>query len=145
MPKRIALVACVAKKRGEPCPASELYESPLFRKASSYARSIADEWYILSARYGLIAPSTVIEPYNQTLNQMSKVERLAWAERVLETLRPHLKASDEVIFLAGKNYRADLIRPIRELGCTILVPMEGMRIGEQLSWLGTHGEQTHAG
>ena len=70
---------------------------------------------------------------------MPKTERVAWAERVLERLRPRLAAGDEVIFLVGKKYRTDLIQPIRDFGCTVLVPMEGLGIGQQLSWLRKHG------
>jgi len=144
MSKTIALVACVGGKRPEPSPAADLYMSDWFLKASAYARMIADEWYILSAKYGLVRPTAVIAPYNVTLNRMRKAERTAWAEQVLKSLCPLLTLGDEVIFLAGKNYRADLIQPIRDLGCKVRVPMEGLGIGQQLSWLLKHLEQGHA-
>jgi hypothetical protein len=75
---------------------------------------------------------------------MSKADRKTWAENILGQLLPRLAAGDEVIFLAGKNYRADLIQPISDCGCIVRVPMEGLGIGQQLSWLNRHMEVTHA-
>jgi hypothetical protein len=131
----IALVACVSKKNATPMPARDLYASDWFCKASAYAARVADRWYILSARYGLVAPDAVIEPYDETLNKMGVAARRAWARRVIKDLRRVLHPGDRVVVLAGSRYRQDLIGPIRQTGCTVEVPMEGLRIGEQLRWL----------
>lgn len=133
--KIVALVACVSKKNPIAMPARDLYISTWFRKASLYASRMADNWYILSAKYGLIAPETVIEPYDETLNRMSAAARRAWARRVLADLEQVLKPGDHVVFLAGQQYRQDLIEPIRRMGGSVEIPMEGLRIGEQLHWL----------
>jgi hypothetical protein len=134
----IALVACVGKKNSAPMPARDLYISAWFRKASTYAARVADEWYILSAKYGLVAPGTIIEPYDETLNRMPIAARRAWARRVIEDLRRVLKPGDHVVILAGSRYRQDLMDPIRQMGCSVEVPMEGLRIGKQLRWLKQH-------
>jgi hypothetical protein len=42
---------------------------------------------------------------------------------------------DNVVFLAGKIYRENLIDPIIKSGCNVEIPMEGLRIGKQKSWL----------
>ena len=131
----IALVACVSKKNSTPMPAGDLYISDWFRKASAYAARMADRWYILSAKYGLVAPKAVIEPYDETLNRMGVAARRAWARRVIEDLKRVLQPGDRVVILAGSRYRQDLIGPIRQMGYTVEVPMEGLKIGEQLRWL----------
>ena len=79
---KIVLVSCVKTKANHPKPAKELYISDLFRKSSAYARMIGDEWYILSAKYGLLAPEVVIPPYEKTLRNMGVADRKAWAKRV---------------------------------------------------------------
>jgi len=135
MARKIALVACVSKKNHMPMPARDLYISDWFRKASAYAMRVADEWYILSAKYGLLAPGTVIEPYDETLNRMPVAARQAWAKRVLENIGRVLQPGDQVVFLAGIKYRENLIDPIREMGCSVEIPLQGLRIGEQLGWL----------
>lgn len=133
--RTIALVACVGKKKNRPLPAGELYDSDWFHKASAYARRTADAWYILSAKYGLVPPERTIAPYDETLNTMPAAARREWALRVLADLREVLRPDDRVLMLAGAAYREHLLGPIRQLGCHVEVPMEGLRIGEQLSWL----------
>ena len=51
-----------------------------------------------------------------------------------------LEPGDEVIILAGVAYREYLVRPIEEMGCHIEIPMKGLGIGQQLSWLKGHIE-----
>ena len=135
MAKKIVLVACVSKKNSTPMPAQDLYSSDWFRKASTYAMRVADEWHILSAKHGLVAPDTVIEPYDETLNRMPAAARRTWARRVPEELGRVLQPGDQVMILAGKRYRANLVDPIREMGCSVEIPMEGLGIGKQLRWL----------
>jgi hypothetical protein len=143
MTRKIVLVACVSKKNPIPMPAQDLYISDWFRKASAYAMRMADKWYVLSAKYGLIAPGTVIEPYDETLNRMPVAARRAWAKRVLEDLGRVLQPGDQVVFLAGIKYRENLIDPIRKMGCSAEIPMEGLRIGRQLRWLKQQLEWDH--
>lgn len=135
MPRRIALVSCVKKKASTPKPARDLYTSDWFRKASAYAMRKADQWYILSAKYGLLAPDTVIAPYDETLNTMRAADRRVWAARVVRDLKKVLVPGDHVVMLAGQRYRADLMDPIQQIGCTAEVPMQGLGIGKQLGWL----------
>ena len=135
MAQTIVLVSCVSEKRAIASPAQELYTSDWFLKAASYARQLSPEWYILSAKYGLVHPNQVLEPYNQTLKTIGKAARMAWAERVFAYFRPCLTLDSTVIFLAGQVYREFLVERFAGSGCKIEVPMEGLRIGEQLKWL----------
>lgn len=135
MARSIVLVACVKKKNSTAMPAQDLYCSVWFQKASAYAVRVADEWYILSAEYGLVPPDTVIEPYDRTLKEMAAPARRAWARQVLDDLAGLLRPGDRVVVLAGKRYRENLVEPMREMGCSVEIPMEGLRQGEQKSWL----------
>lgn len=58
--------------------AKDLYISDWFVKARAYVEQAGDEWFILSAEYGLVSPETVIAPYERTLNTMGIAERRAW-------------------------------------------------------------------
>jgi hypothetical protein len=137
--KTVYLVSCAAEKRAAELPAEHLYCSDLFEKARAYAlRNMGseDQWYILSAKYGLLSPGMIVGPYDETLNNMRKSERMQWARRVESDLRNLLHAGDRVVFLAGQKYREFLEPALLAFGCHTLIPMRGMRIGEQLSWLG---------
>jgi cytoplasmic iron level regulating protein YaaA (DUF328/UPF0246 family) len=132
---RVALVSCVKKKQSSAAPARDLYLSHLFRGLRRYAESHADVWYILSAEHGLLKPDQVIEPYERTLNTMPKRDRTAWAERVRQQLLEILPANAEVTLLAGLRYREGIETFLREQGFTVSVPLEGLKIGEQLQRL----------
>ena len=133
--KALWLVSCVKTKRSFPCRAEDLYSSAWFAKARAHAERQNCPWRILSAKYGLVRPETVIEPYEKTLNTMRDAERREWAERVLTQLEPELAGLDAVVFLAGQSYREFLEGPLRNRGLDVRVPMEGLSQGRQLSWL----------
>jgi hypothetical protein len=131
----ICLVSCVKSKAKKENKARNLYTSALFEKARKVAESEFDKWYILSAKYGLVSPNKVIQPYEQTLNQMGQKERIAWAKDVCIKLKKIVGPSDKITFFAGLNYRENLIEELEKLGCEVEFPMEGMSIGNQLKWL----------
>ncbi len=140
----IYLVSCVARKKGHAVRAKELYESPWFKKARAYVEARGGRWFILSAQYGLLDPESIVDPYEKTLNQMGVRERREWARQVLGHLREAIKPDDHVVVLAGGNYRELLLDGLRAMCRQVDAPMRGMRIGEQLSWLGreaaAHGQ-----
>lgn len=131
----VGLISCVSRKRAHATEARNLYYSPLFTKAREYVENRCDAWYILSAKYGLVSPAQIIDPYEETLNTKSRAAREQWAQRVWADLSQHLDAGDHVVVLAGERYREYLIPRIIKHGCVVEVPMEGLGIGRQLEWL----------
>ena len=131
----VYLLSCVGRKRDRASRADQLYTSPWFLKARSLAEERSDRWYILSAEYGLLEPSRIVEPYERTLNTMPKAERVGWSERVLAGLLARTEPNDSITILAGARYREHVVPRLRSLGYSVEIPMEGMRIGEQLQWL----------
>lgn len=131
----VGLISCVSRKRAYAAEARELYDSPLFVKARKYVENRCDTWYILSAKYGLLHPTRVVDPYEETLNTKTRAEREQWAQRVWTDLHPHVRAGDHVVILAGERYREYLVPRLIQHGCLVEVPMEGLGIGRQLGWL----------
>jgi len=130
---KIVLISCVSKKLNHKSKAQDLYVSPLFQKNLRYAKSLnPDKIFILSAKYGLLSLTDVVEPYDKTLNKMTSNEIKEWASSVLKQLQ---KVSDldkeEFVFLAGNNYRKFLLPRIKNYK----IPMLGLGIGKQLKWL----------
>jgi cytoplasmic iron level regulating protein YaaA (DUF328/UPF0246 family) len=132
--KRIVLIACASKKKPYKTQAADLYDSELFRRSLAYARRLRpDAIYILSAKYGLLDPQEVIEPYNVTLNTMPAGEIRAWAGRVLAQLRSKADLRhDHFIILAGDKYRRYVLPHL----ASYELPLEGLPIGKQLQFLG---------
>lgn len=131
----VYLVSCVSQKQAESALGRELYISVWFRKAQDYVEALGCPWFILSAEYGLVSPDQVIAPYEKTLNAMPVSARRQWAIRVLAQLDEAVPGLSQVVFLAGKRYREFLEDSLRNRKVGVAIPMEGLRIGEQLSWL----------
>lgn len=130
----ITLVACVSKKLDRPAPAADLYVSPWFKKARTYAELTSERWFILSAKYGLVEPDRVIEPYEQTLNEMNAWQRIDWASGVYFSLQNKVSGLEgKIVFLAGNHYRVYLARWL-EGRFAVETPLEGLGIGQQLAW-----------
>lgn len=107
--------------------------STLFKLNLKYANSLKpDGLYILSAKHGLLSPEQEIEPYEQTLNDMSTAEIKAWAKTVTIQMREVASLdNDRFTFLAGDKYRKHLLPHIKHTA----IPLQGLRIGEQLQRL----------
>jgi hypothetical protein len=131
------LVSCVGKKRAQPAKARELYISDWFNKARAYVEARNAVWFILSAEHGLVNPDEVIAPYEKTLNDMGVAARRAWAARVISDMHVKLPDCEEIVVLAGARYREFVMDYLATRAKRVRVPMEGLGIGEQLSWLGS--------
>ncbi len=131
--KKIILISCVYKKGKKKSKAKDLYESPLFKKSLAYSLKLnPDCIYILSAQHHLLELEKEIEPYNLTLNNMSKSEREDWGKKVIEQLSKFTDIkNDKYIILAGQNY----LTPIQNSLENIEIPMKGKKIGERLQFL----------
>jgi len=137
MTREIGLVSCVKTKRDEPTTPKDLYTSSYFEKMRSYAEQYHDEWWILSAKHGLIEPDgDPIKPYDETLSGARVATKRKWAERVADQLDEQGLLSDDValVFHAGKDYYGELLPLIENSGVTIKIPTEGLAIGEKQAW-----------
>lgn len=133
--RRIGLVGCVKRKAAAPSPARDLYTSPLFIGRRRYVEASCDEWWILSAKHGLVGPGEILEPYDTALDDLERVTRDAWALLVVKQIneRVHPKRSDIVEFHCGGLYRHPLLMAdFIARGCALENPTEGMGIGRQL-------------
>ncbi len=134
--KTIVLISCVSKKANQCCTAKEMYQSALFKGAFAYWKrlkhqELADECYILSAKYGLLPLDKEICPYDETLKNMGRAKRQEWAENVKKSLEQVADLNnDKFIILAGENYRKYLVNSLGNY----VIPLQGKRIGEQLAF-----------
>lgn len=138
---KIALVSCTKLKANYPCTSKEMYqESILYKKAVKFIEQQRkyDEWYVLSAKYGLLRQNEVIEPYDLTLNNMKVEERKTWSNLVLRQVQDMRLDITEIDFYAGEKYRQYLIPALKQMGIICNVPLKGKGIGEQLRYYTTH-------
>ena len=127
---KIALLACTKAKKNYSCCAKELYSaSHLFNLSYQYAKVFCDKIYILSAKYGLVEENMYLEPYDLTLNAMSKKERILWSNMVFEKLA-HLEDIEKSTFviLAGKNYYLYFYRKLKRYE----LPLDRLSFGNRM-------------
>jgi len=97
-----------------------------------------DQWFILSAKYGLLNPDVEIEPYDESLYDKSRTEYNLWVKTVIKQLDEVITNDDVVTFYCGKKYRDGLIPYLIHKGIKYHIPLEGMGIGQQLKFLKEH-------
>ena len=130
----IGLISCVSLKQKQESKAIDLYISPLFIKSKEYALKRLDRFFILSAKHGLLSPEEKISPYDLTLKNMDKNERMKWSNNVYKNLITKINKKDSLVFLAGENYREYLEPKLKADGFNVASPLYKMSIGEQLQW-----------
>ncbi|MBX0325679.1 hypothetical protein EGH21_21925 [Halomicroarcula sp. F13] len=140
----IGLVSCTKSKREDAAPPQDLYDgSAFFRKARQYARANHDDWYILSAKHGLLEPDgKPIEPYDDTLSGASVERKRDWSETVDTQLQDKglLRDGTQFVFHAGRDYYDELIPLLDDADATISIetPTDGLQYGETLVWYNDH-------
>lgn len=122
------LVACCATKANKACVAKDLYVSPLFRMSRQWIERQGVPWFILSAKYGLLDPSRIVEPYNLTLSQLSRQQRQQWSRHVHQQI---VAATGDatLLVLAGSLYLG------ATKGFRVIDPLQGLPIGRRLQRL----------
>ena len=138
----VVLVGCVKKKLGVAAPAKDLYTSALFRKERAYAERAGAPWFILSAEHGLVAPDTVLEPYDLRLSKTPRDYRRSWGRRVVEQLHEAVGpiTGKTVEIHAGSAY-SDAIRDLLSRdGAAVIEPLAGLTMGARLAWYGSATE-----
>ncbi|MFD8387396.1 DUF6884 domain-containing protein [Streptomyces sp. NPDC059679] len=131
----VLVIPCSAAKKPLPegvdeLPAAQLYTGPYFTKCFEAAQAIpGGRVVIVSAKYGLITPDTLIAPYEKRLDPrtVDHAKHRAQAAAMGRAL-PH---APEVIALAGKDY-ADAAAAVWP---HVLRPLAGAGIGTQLQRL----------
>jgi hypothetical protein len=144
---RVGLVGCVKSKKDRPTAARDLYKSPLFAGRRRWVEASCDTWFILSAKYGLVDPSTTLAPYDVTLADVSARDRRRWSSAVLASLAQALGRLRGHTFEihAGDAYAdAGLSDGLKRAGATVTRPAAGLSLGQQLQFYAS-GQPTSPG
>jgi cytoplasmic iron level regulating protein YaaA (DUF328/UPF0246 family) len=134
-PIHVTLIACSATKLNHAAAAQHLYAGELFKKSKAFAETSGKPYFILSALHGLVEPDRIIAPYNVTLKTKRKREREAWGNRVVKDIAWNVPAASTITLLAGSDYATQIEGPLKSKGFTVIRPLEGLSIGQQLAAL----------
>jgi len=133
MKNKIVLISCVSKKQSCKSRVRDFYISTLFKLNLKYAEKLEPNGiYVLSAKYVLLSLDEEIEPYNQTLNEMSAAKIKSWSDEILLQINHFSDIKNtKYIFLAGDKYRKYLLPHLKDYA----IPLKGLAIGKQLKKL----------
>lgn len=129
--KSICIVSCTKNKQNYECNAKIMYsKSTLFKKQIELIeKKYKCDYYILSAKYGLLKPDDIIKPYDKSLYKFNKTEFSDWVKKVYNKLILYENIDDtNIIFFCGNIYRKDIIPYLKHYD----EPFKGLGIGNQL-------------
>lgn len=128
-----AFIACSSTKASHECKAKDMYKGDMFIKSYVLAKAMgADRIYILSAKYHLLHPNTVIKPYNIYLHDMSEDQKESWREAVIKQMKAaHIDFSAKTLWFAGEDYT----KGIKDEFSNSVNMYKGARMGYILKYL----------
>lgn len=108
----VIIIGCGRHKKDHPTFARDLYSSKRFNTSKEIAKNIDADYFILSAKHGLITPNQIIEPYDFEISELNKKEKDYWADSILKLIRDS-KNGATVTILAEDSY-TDIIKSRNE-------------------------------
>ena len=121
--KPIVLVSCGKQKLDHSAQGKDLYISRRFRAARKFAETFGSNWFILSAKHGLVAPDQILDPYDQDLNLLTSCEKSLWVETIVAGLLKYNLLPKQLVVLATGVY-GDLLREcLKREGFSVIYPL----------------------
>ena len=128
--EKIVLISCGSKKMNKRTKAKDMYQSPLFKHSLEYALKLnPDKIFILSALYGLLDLETEIEPYDVTISNVSKQNRLKKPQlKVLNKMKELTLPHAQVAEVIGELNMIRLTRDSKEINLRPEYPLNQSQI-----------------
>lgn len=138
---RLCIIPCGTAKiwdkipNAGPTEAQYVYTGVFASACQMYAIANFDHWVILSAKYGFLLPSDIVdEDYNVSFNKQSN-ETVNIDTLKEQAIKKGLNQFHEITVLGGKNYTSR-VKEVFNQGQTLLFPLEHCKgIGYMLQWL----------
>lgn len=132
----VGLVSCGKSKAESRCRAEKLYTGGLTQKGIEWMKRNCQTWFILSAKFGLLHPDTVIDPYDTKITDLNKEEIARWSAKVFGQLKAAHVENKDLLCIAGKEYFQALEVP-EDNTLYNLFP-SGMKMGFRMRWFNQH-------
>lgn len=134
--KTVAIVGCGKAKRDFRSKARNLYTSNYATKKRDFAEVVADDWFVLSAKHGLVEPDRRIDPYDVTADDVDPAEFNQMVSDQAERHADVFADADRVVVLAGSTYIDAVDGFLASLSCPVEYPFDDTAgIGDQMSVL----------
>jgi len=130
------IIPCGKRKRKGRYKAEELYIGPYFKAHLQFAKTFfVSDFFIFSAKYGVIPPGMEIQTYDVSFNKAHKcqIDNKVVEKQIKRYL---LNKYNFVIVLGGKHYVARLKEIFsKNPNIKISTPLVGLGLGKQIALL----------
>lgn len=133
--KTIYIIACSKEKRQHEAPARDLYISRNFKLRRKLAEAYADQWFVLSAQYGLLEPDSVIAPYDKNLRDIDEHESKRWFNRIQQKLEPCLTEETNIVCLGNDEYFKEISDWLVSRHVSVFIPFRHLPEEIKIPWL----------
>ena len=125
---KVVLLSCVRTQKQGRHQAKDLYISSYFKKSFAYAKKLGYPIRILSTAKYVVKPEDIIDSYDVSKKVLQGDE---WSTKVMEKLCSEFDINNTLfIIFAGKEF----VSPLKKELPNLSAPLEGMGIGEILSY-----------
>ena len=136
---KVAIITCGADKQNKKCKAKDMYKGSLFVASRKYVESVYGSNYcILSAKYNLLHPDDVIEPYDMFLGKFKKEEKQKWWNKTAQMLLEEYPENTEYEFFCGKDYIEGVLPILDEAGRKYNCYLNDLGMGYKIQWYQQH-------
>lgn len=129
------LISCTKKKLDHPAPAKLIYTSTTFRESVRTAELLGIKFSILSAKFGILDPDRIIDPYDVSIKGMDAASKAKWALEVVNQLSHIINDGTNVMFFAGEDYCKPLVHAAEHRSWSFSMPMRGLPLGYRVGFL----------
>ena len=114
----------------------QLYTSTYFQLKREYAQACCDDYYILSAKFGLVPPKALVaESYDLTVHDLDDDTLAKWVARIDDRLAA-IDPDATLVVLAGQAYINPLRDALDDAPPDVFYPFADTGgTGEQMGWL----------
>ncbi|MCG7864769.1 MAG: hypothetical protein JAY74_00195 [Candidatus Thiodiazotropha taylori] len=130
------LISCGERKTNVASKASALYTSHRFKTAIKLSEQLGADYFIISGKYGLVDPNSILEPYDYNLDLTDEKKRLSWGSNVAKELIKQGVEGNVCIF-GNKNYSDPLLKQFLkgESSIKVYAPLDSIAEAQHESWL----------
>lgn len=132
--RSVYLISCGKRKSDTPCMASDMYNSERFVQLKNLAILTKHEWYIISAKHGLLKPDTIIDPYDMCIDSFSIDQQRTWARKVVQSIGT-IAIGAKIVVWADGVYSKLLRDEFDTVGIEADFPLSNLKSDDQAKYL----------
>lgn len=131
----VAVINCGADKQYKKCKAKDLYTGSLFVASRKYVESVyGNNYCILSAKYHVLMPDDIIEPYDMFLGNFKKQEKEEWWKISVDQLLNKFPENTVYHFYAGQDYIKGILPILQDAGRKYECYLNNLGMGYKIQW-----------